>query len=74
MNGNPETPNPDVEREPKVESRDGANNAHRERGLSTPPDPASVMAAALAWVEENQSLAMLGAFALGVFIGTMMRE
>ena len=74
MNANPETPTPDVKREPKVESRDGANNAPRQRGLSTPPDPASVMAAALTWVEENQSLAMLGAFALGIFIGTMMRD
>lgn len=74
MNANPETPNPDGEREPKVESRDGANNAHREQGLSTPPDPGSVMAEALTWVEENQSLAMLGAFALGIFLGTMMRD
>ena len=74
MNANPETPTPDGEREPKVESRDGANNADRERGLSTPPDPASGMVAALTWVEENQSLAMLGAFALGIFIGTMMRD
>ena len=74
MNADPETPTPDGEREAKVESPDGANNAYRERGPSTPPDPASMMAAALTWVEENQSLAMLGAFALGIFIGTMMRD
>ena len=32
------------------------------------------LAAALSWVEENQTLAMLGAFALGVFVGVMMRD
>ena len=68
MNNNPETA------ESTMESRDGATFAHREHELPDPPDPAAVMAAALEWVEENQTFAMLGAFALGVFIGTMMRD
>ena len=33
-----------------------------------------MMTEALAWVEQNQTLAMLGAFALGVFIGALMRD
>lgn len=36
--------------------------------------PAPALETALAWVGENQSLAMLGAFAVGVFIGVMMRR
>ena len=68
MNENPDTT------EPRVGSPDGANYAHHDQSLPTPPDPAEVMARAVEWVEQNQTLAMLGAFALGVFIGTMMRD
>lgn len=39
-----------------------------------PLDPSELMSEALAWVEKNQTLAMLGAFALGVFIGALMRD
>ncbi len=46
----------------------------REPGRPNPPDPAALMAEALSWVEQNQTLAMLGAFALGVFIGASMRD
>ena len=46
----------------------------REPGHPNPPDPAALMAEALSWVEHNQTLAMLGAFALGVFIGALMRD
>ena len=46
----------------------------REPGRPDPPDPAAVMAEALSWVEHNQTLAMLGAFALGVFVGALMRD
>ena len=46
----------------------------REAERPNPPDPAALMAEALSWVEENQTLAMLGAFALGVFIGVLMRD
>lgn len=28
----------------------------------------------LDWVRENQTVAMLGAFAVGVFVGVMMRD
>ncbi len=35
---------------------------------------APLMEAALAWVRENQTLAMLGAFAAGVFVGVLMRR
>ncbi len=66
MNGNPETA------DPQVGVHD--NFTHRDDGLAEAPDPAAVMAAALEWVEQNQTLAMLGAFALGVFIGAMMRD
>ena len=66
MNANPETAPPDVG------SRDGAPFTPDDRELI--PDPAAVMSAALEWVEQNQTLAMLGAFALGVFIGAMMRD
>ena len=41
---------------------------------TAPLDPAEMMTEALAWVEKNQTLAMLGAFALGVFIGALMRD
>ena len=68
MNGNAEPVEPDVR------GHDGADYQPQDQGLAGLPDPASVMAEAMAWVEQNQTLAMLGAFALGVFIGTMMRD
>ena len=58
--------------EPHEGSRYGAPPNDQE--LAPPPDPAAAMEAALSWVEENQTLAMLGAFALGVFVGVMMRD
>ena len=68
MNENPELSAPDVG------SHDGASYAPHDQDLTAPPDPAAVMAAAMEWVEQNPTLAMLGAFALGVFIGAMMRD
>lgn len=41
--------------------------------LEAPPRPAW-QRDAIAWVEANPSLAMLGAFASGVFIGVLMRR
>ncbi len=37
-------------------------------------DPESLLALARSWVEQNQTWAMLGAFAVGVFLGAMMRR
>jgi hypothetical protein len=34
----------------------------------------AVLTPAVAWVEHNQTVAMLGAFALGVFLGVLMRR
>ena len=45
-----------------------------DREPAVPLDPAEMMTEALAWIEQNQTLAMLGAFALGVFIGALMRD
>ena len=53
---------------------DSSGIVDREPGRPNPPDPAALMAEALSWVEQNQTLAMLGAFALGVFIGALMRD
>ena len=53
---------------------DGYNAPPHQPEHPSPPDPAALMDAALTWVEENQTLAMLGAFALGVFVGVLMRE
>ena len=60
--------------EPQVENRDQTNGVRRDEALPGPPDPEAMMEAALDWVEQNQTLAILGAFAFGVFIGVMMRE
>ena len=60
--------------ESHVEGRDSSNNERQDEAVAPSPDPEAMMEAALAWVEENQTLAMLGAFALGVFIGTLMRD
>lgn len=61
-----------------TESRVGSGNGYdgppHAPSLTPPPDPAAMMDAALEWVEQNQTLAMLGAFALGVFVGVMMRD
>jgi len=64
MDQNAKTPEPGV-----------ANaSIDREPAPTVPLDPAEMMTEALAWVEQNQTLAMLGAFALGVFIGALMRD
>ena len=60
--------------ESRVGSGDGYNAPPDQPELTPPPDPAAMMAAARSWIEENQTLAMLGAFALGVFVGVMMRD
>ena len=52
----------------------GSGTVDSRPNHTVPLDPASLMTEALAWVEQNQTLAMLGAFALGVFIGAMMRD
>ncbi len=56
--------------EPGVANASGI--VDREPAVSL--DPAEMMTEALAWIEQNQTLAMLGAFALGVFIGALMRD
>jgi hypothetical protein len=38
------------------------------RGTSPPSQDLVV------WIKENQTLAMLGAFAIGVFVGVLMRD
>lgn len=51
-----------------------SESAESEPERPAPLDPSTLVTEALAWVEENQTLAMLGAFALGVFIGALMRD
>ncbi len=58
--------------EPGVANASG--NVDREPAPTVSLDPAEMMTEALAWVEQNQTLPMLGAFALGVFIGALMRD
>ena len=60
--------------EQHLEEHEETNNVRREAAPSRPPDPEAIVETAIAWVEENQTLAVLGAFALGVFIGTMIRD
>ncbi len=60
--------------EPHPGSGDGYNPQANTPELTPPPDPAEMINAALTWVEQNQTLAMLGAFALGVFVGVLMRD
>ena len=69
MEGKTKTLDADVTR-----AAGASGSVNGEPGPLNPSDPASVMTEALAWIEENQTLAMLGAFALGVFIGAMMRD
>ncbi len=66
MDPNAKTPEPGV--------ANASGNVDREPAPTVPLDPAEMMTEALAWVEQNQTLAMLGAFALGVFIGALMRD
>ncbi len=66
MDQNAKTPEPGV--------ANASGTVDREPAPTVPLDPASLMTEALAWVEQNQTLAMLGAFALGVFIGALMRD
>jgi len=50
-------------------------DAMEPKGLSSgSPDDGVSLEAVLNWVNENQTLAMLGAFALGVFVGVLMRD
>ena len=68
MSNHTETP------EPRLGSGDGARPAPDSPPPSNPPDVVALLDEAMTWVEKNQTVAMLGAFALGVFIGTMMRD
>ena len=60
--------------EPHAGTGDGYHAPPDQQELAPPPDLASAMEAATDWVEKNQTLAMLGAFALGVFVGVLMRD
>lgn len=53
---------------------DGSESVHRAPTPDEPLDPAALITEALDWIEKNQTLAMLGAFALGVFVGTLLRD
>ncbi len=66
MDQNAKTPEPGV--------ANVSGTVERDPATPVPLDPASLMTESLAWVEQNQTLAMLGAFALGVFIGALMRD
>ena len=37
-------------------------------------DPARYQEAALAWIRQNQTAAMIAGFAVGVFVGVLMRD
>lgn len=60
--------------EGRIENGSAGSSAFDESGYAEPLDPADVIASALEWVEKNQTLAMLGAFAVGVFVGVLLRD
>ena len=53
--------------------RNGAPSKNGE-AASLEPDYAHLMNQAKAWVEDNQTAAMLGGFGFGVFIGVLLRR
>ena len=48
-----------------------SNNSAEARGAT---EPVVTATSALMWIENNQVLAMAGAFAVGVFVGLMIRD
>lgn len=45
-----------------------------EADISVPKPPPTPAETARAWIRDNQTFAMLGAFGIGVFIGVLMRD
>ncbi len=65
-----------MEQTPPASSRESAAPPPSASAESPPsaPLPVPEWPEVLDWVRENQTLAMLGAFAVGVFVGVMMRD
>ncbi len=56
------------ESEPDSQDRDGISEAEEEK------ESASGLGAVIDWIEKNPSLALVGAFAVGVFVGVLVRD
>ncbi|MFQ5572446.1 MAG: hypothetical protein ACE5G0_22455 [Rhodothermales bacterium] len=64
--------------EQKATSVEQDHRADNEHGALSEASPEGTIPLStermMAWIEDNQTLAMLGAFSVGVFIGVMMRD
>ncbi len=56
------------ETEPGSQERNGSPEAEKEK------ESASALGTVIDWIEKNPSLALVGAFAVGVFIGVLVRD
>ena len=63
---------------PRSSSPRSAGATHGSSGSQSPLDELEnqddPLASAADWVRENQTLAMVGAFAVGTFIGALLRD
>lgn len=55
-----------------AEPRTGESTADSEE--KPEQNQESVLGSVIGWIEENPSLALVGAFALGVFVGVLVRD
>lgn len=56
------------ESEPRSQERNGNFEAEKEE------ESASALGTVIDWIEKNPSLALVGAFAVGVFVGVLVRD
>ena len=56
------------------EETPGSDHTDEAAEQSPPQNAASAVRSAVGWIEENPTLALVGAFALGVFVGVLLRD